>query len=70
MGSCFPGLSSLLCSPVVCKYSLRYLVFVKFLYCIKKQFVVKNIMTLTMIFKLKVLRLYIFSASKNGWAFQ
>ena len=36
MGSCFPGSTSLLCSPVVCKYSLRYLVFVKFLYCIKK----------------------------------
>ena len=26
MGSCFPGSASLLCSPVVCKYSLRYLV--------------------------------------------
>ena len=36
MGSCFPGSTSLLGSPVVCKYSLRYLVFVKFLYCIKK----------------------------------
>ena len=30
MGSCFPGSSSLLCSSVFCKYSLRYLVFVKF----------------------------------------
>ena len=36
MGSCFPGLSSLLCSTVVCKYSLRYLVFIKFQYCMKK----------------------------------
>ena len=36
MGFCFPGSTSLLCSPVVCKHSLRYLVFVKFLYCIKK----------------------------------
>ena len=37
MGSCFPGSSSLLCSPVVCKCRLRYLIFVKFLYCIKKK---------------------------------
>ena len=37
MGSCFPGSTSLLCSPVFCKYSLRYLVFVKFLYCMKKK---------------------------------
>ena len=36
MGSCFPGSTSL-CSPVVCKYSLRYLVFLKFLYCIIKK---------------------------------
>ena len=37
MGSCFLGSTSSLCSSVVCKYSLGYLVFVKFLYCIKKE---------------------------------
>ena len=36
MGSCFPGSESLLCSPVVCKYSLKYLVYAKFFYCLKK----------------------------------
>ena len=36
MSSCFPGSTSLLCSPVVCKYGRRYVVFVKFLCCIKK----------------------------------
>ena len=30
MGSCVPGSSSWLCSPVVCKYSVKYFVFVKF----------------------------------------
>ena len=35
MGSCFPGSSSLLCCSVVCKYSLKYLFFLNFLYCIE-----------------------------------
>ena len=37
MGSCFPGSLSLLSSPVVRKYSLRYLVFVKFFISYKKR---------------------------------
>ena len=40
MGSCFPGSSSLLCSPVVCKYSLGHLVFVKFCMFYKKNDVI------------------------------
>ena len=38
MGSCFPGSLSLLCSSVVCKYSLKYLVFENFINCIEKKF--------------------------------